>query len=229
MASTRTRGERSAMIRATASSEAVSVSIRKSGFTRRRIANPARGRAQKQFSPMARSPGESPYAKGYGKSDTEDMYDHADNHHLHGKRTLGGSGEWHHDAVHEEISGHAIKSTKNDCVLYQGANSAARYKKDRSRSICDDEVTKKPKQRRHESAVERLRPEQPAGNSLQQAHRLEAQVSVDDERSRNVQDAARKPGPQHCKHSVWVFLQENLRCCVTKSARKLTPQTSLFR
>src|SRR5712664_1056078 len=48
MASTRTPGVRSAMIRATASSEAVSVSIRKRGFTRRRIANPARGCAQKQ-------------------------------------------------------------------------------------------------------------------------------------------------------------------------------------
>src|SRR5882762_10103754 len=46
MARTRTSGERSAMIKATASSEAVSVSIRKRGFTRRRIAKSARRRAQ---------------------------------------------------------------------------------------------------------------------------------------------------------------------------------------
>ena len=44
----RVRGERSAMIKATASSEAVSVSIRKRGFTRRRIAKSAQSRAQKQ-------------------------------------------------------------------------------------------------------------------------------------------------------------------------------------
>src|SRR5882762_1202586 len=44
IARTRTWGERSAMISATASSEAVSVSIRKRGFTRRRIANSVPGR-----------------------------------------------------------------------------------------------------------------------------------------------------------------------------------------
>src|SRR5437762_13695554 len=114
------------MIRATASSEAVSVSIRKRGFTRRRIANPARGRAQKQFSPMARSPGKSSHAKRDGKSDAEDVYHHADNHHLQGKRTLGGSGERQHNAVHEEINGHAIQSTKNDCVLYQIGRASCR-------------------------------------------------------------------------------------------------------
>ena len=71
--------------------------------------------------------------------------------------------------------------------------------------------------------------QQSAGNSLEQGHRLGAEEAVDDERSRNVQDAARKASPQHREHGVWVFLQGNLRCCVTKSARKLTPQTSLFR
>src|SRR5437879_7108989 len=106
IASTRTWGERSAMIKATASSEAVSVSIRKSGFTRRRIAKSAWRRAQNN---LARSSfRESAHAERYGKSDTEDVYDDADDHHLQGKRTLGGSGQWHDDAVHEEINGHAI-------------------------------------------------------------------------------------------------------------------------
>src|SRR5438552_15296991 len=165
IANTRAWGERSAMIRATASSEAVSVSIRKSGFTRRRIANPARGRAQNDL--FCESSGKSSRAKRNGKSDTEDVYDYTDDHQLQGTRTLGGSGERQHDAVHEEINGHAIQSTKNDCVLNQNRNCAARHKIDRSRTKRDDKVTKKPKQCRRESALECLRPEQPAGNSLQ--------------------------------------------------------------
>src|SRR5215469_4169137 len=43
MGATRTFGERSAMMSATASSEAVSVSMRKTGFTTRRIAGFVRG------------------------------------------------------------------------------------------------------------------------------------------------------------------------------------------
>src|SRR5437879_4409177 len=193
------------MIRATASSEAVSVSIRKRGFTRRRIANPARGRAQKQFSPMARSPGESSHAKRDGKSDAEDVYDHADNHHLHGKRTLGGSGERQHNAVHEEINGHATQSAGNDSILYQKRNCAARYKKDRSRSICDDEMTKKAKQCRCESSLECLWSQQSTGNSLEQGHRLGTEEAVDDEGGSKVQTAARQAGQQHRKHSVGIF------------------------
>ncbi len=54
-------------------------------------------------------PRKSAHAKGYGKSDTENVYDHTDDHQLQGKRTLDGSGEWHHDAIHEEIDGHAIE------------------------------------------------------------------------------------------------------------------------
>src|SRR6266851_2977930 len=109
MAMTRTAGERSAMIKATASSEAVSVSIRKRGFTPRRIANSARGRARKQFGLMPQSSRKSPYAERYRKTDTEDVYDHADDHQFQGKWTLGGSRERQNNAIHEEIDGHAIQ------------------------------------------------------------------------------------------------------------------------
>src|SRR6266581_5537327 len=166
MAITRTAGERSAMIRATASSEAVSVSIRRRGFTPRRIANSTQCGAQKQFGLMPQSSRKSPNAERYGKSDTEDVYDHADDHQLQGKRTLGGSGERQHNAVHEEIDSHAIQHARKDRVRYQETNSAARHKVDRSRPKCDDEVAKKAKQRRCESAIECLRAEQSAGNSL---------------------------------------------------------------
>src|SRR5260370_36618354 len=106
------------------------------------------------------SPGKSAHAEGYRKSDTEYVDDHADDHQLHGKRTLGGSGERQHNAVHEEIDGHAIQHARKDRVLHQERNSAAGKKIDSSRSKCDDEVTKKAKQRRCESAVECLRPKQ---------------------------------------------------------------------
>jgi hypothetical protein len=49
MARTSMLGERNAMMRATASSEAVSVSIRKAGFTRRRIANLQSNSVQKEL------------------------------------------------------------------------------------------------------------------------------------------------------------------------------------
>src|SRR6266702_1870216 len=127
----------------------------------------------------ANSSRKSAHAKKYRKSDTEDVYDHADDHQLHGKRTLGGSGERQHNAVHEEIDGHAIQHARKDRVLYQERNSAARHKVDRSRPKCDDEVTKKAEQRRCESAIECLRAEQSAGNSLEQGHRLGAEVAVD--------------------------------------------------
>src|SRR6266567_7172152 len=143
IASTRTAGERSAMIKATASSEAVSVSIRKSGFTPRRIANSARGRARKQFGLMPQSSRKSPHAERYRKSDTEDVYDHADDHQLQGKRTLGRSGERQHNAIHQEIDGHAIENARSNRMLYQRTNSAARDKVDRSCTKCDEEVTKK--------------------------------------------------------------------------------------
>src|SRR5260370_39388014 len=160
------------------------------------------------------SPGKSAHAEGYRKSDTEYVDDHADDHQLHGKRALGGSGERQHNAVHEEIDGHAIENARNNRMLYQRTNSAARHKVDRSCTKCDDEVTKKAKERRCEPALECLRSQQSAGNSLQQGHRLEAEVAVDHERGRNVQDAARKAAPYHGKHSARVFLQRNLRCCI---------------
>src|SRR5437588_12727024 len=113
---------------------------------------------------MARSPGKSSHAKRDGKSDAEDVYHHADNHHLQGKRTLGGSGERHHDTVHEEIDRHAVERARNDRVLYKERNSAARRKKDRSRSICDDEMTKEAKQCRCESSLECLWSQESTGN-----------------------------------------------------------------
>ena len=52
--------------------------------------------------------------------------------------------------------------------------------------------------------------QQSAGNSLEQGHRLGTEEAVDDEGGSNVQNAARQAGPQHRKHSVWIF-QGNLR------------------
>src|SRR5260370_22989856 len=122
------------------------------------------------------------------------MYDHADDHQLHGKRALGGSGEGQDNAIHKKIDRHAIQGAEHDCLFYQDMNTTAGYKVDRSRTKGDEEVTKKAKQRRCESAIECLRAKQSAGNSLQQAHRLGAEIAVNHERSSNVQDAARKAG-----------------------------------
>src|SRR6266568_1962769 len=74
------------------------------------------------------SSGKSAHAERYRKSDAENVYDHADDHQLHGKRTLGSSGERQHNAVHEEIDGHAIQHARKDRVLYQETNSAAGHK-----------------------------------------------------------------------------------------------------
>src|SRR6266403_1688007 len=59
----------------------------------------------------ARSSGESAHAESYGKTDTEDVYDDADKHHLQGKRTLGSGRERQDNAIHEEIDGHTIKNS----------------------------------------------------------------------------------------------------------------------
>jgi len=40
------------------------------------------------------SPRKSAHAERYGKSDTEDVYDHSDDHHPNGKRPLGDGREW---------------------------------------------------------------------------------------------------------------------------------------
>src|SRR5882762_4249275 len=140
------------------------------------------------------------------------MYDHADDHELHGKRALGGSGERQHNAIHEEIDGHAIEHAKNNCMLDEDGDSAARHKVDSSCPKCDKEVTEKAEQRRRESALEGLRSQQSAGDSLQEGHRFGAEEAVDNERGSNVQDAAREAGPYHCTERVWVFSQGNLRC-----------------
>src|SRR5258708_14105374 len=95
-----------------------------------------------------KSSGKSAHAKRYRKPYTENVYDYADDHQLQGKRTLGGSGEWHHDAVHEEINGHAIYSAENDCLIHQDANRAARHKVDSGGPKCADEVTEKAEQPR---------------------------------------------------------------------------------
>src|SRR6266705_6623272 len=89
----------------------------------------------------------SAHAERYRKSDTEDVYDHADDHQLQGKRTLGRSGERQHNAIHQEIDGHAIENARSNRMLYQRTNSAARDKVDRSCTKCDEEVTKKAKER----------------------------------------------------------------------------------
>src|SRR5260370_39464060 len=108
------------MIKATASSEAVSVSIRKSGLTRRRIAKSARRRAQNNL--VRWSFRESAHAEGYRKADAENVYDDADDHELAGKRTLGGRGQWHDAAVLEAINSYAVKGAWNVCVLGQDKN-----------------------------------------------------------------------------------------------------------
>ena len=143
----------------------------------------------------SKSSGKSAHAEGDGKSDTENVYDHADDHELHGERSLGDSGERQHNAIHEEIDSHAIERAKNDGLVYQNAERATRYEVDSSRSKGDDEVTEEAEQRRRESAIECPRAKQSAGNPLQQGHGLEAEEAVDDERGSNVKDAARKAGP----------------------------------
>lgn len=47
--------------------------------------------------------------EGDGKADAEDVYDHAYDHQPKGNRPMGDGGERQHNAIHEEIDGHAIE------------------------------------------------------------------------------------------------------------------------
>ena len=142
-----------------------------------------------------RSSRESAYSERDGKSDAENVDNRTHTHHAKGERAFGSSGKWHDNAVHKEINSHAIQSSRNDRMLDQENNGAAREKENRSRPKCDDQVTNKPQQRRREPTIECAGPEQSAGDYLQQAHRLGTEEAVDNQRGRDVQNAARKSGP----------------------------------
>ena len=58
-----------------------------------------------------RSSGKSAHAESYGNTDTENVDDHADEHHLERKRTFGCGGERQDNAIHEEIDGYTIQNS----------------------------------------------------------------------------------------------------------------------
>ena len=132
---------------------------------------------------------------GDGEADAEDVDDHADDHHLERKGIFGGGRERHNDALHEEVDGHAVQSTRKDGVLHKERHRAAQRKVDRSGRKRDQEVTEKAEDRGRGSAGEGARPQQSAGNPLEQANRLKSEETIDDERSGNVQDAADEAAP----------------------------------
>ena len=75
---------------------------------------------------------------------------------------------------------------------------AARCKVNSGSAKGDEKVTEKTKQSGRKPALEGPRTQQSGGDPLQQQNWPKAEVAVDDERGRNVQNATDKSTPQDC-------------------------------
>jgi hypothetical protein len=110
---------------------------------------------------------EPPHYDRDGQSDTEDVYDYANGHHLERKRKFYGSRERHHNAIHEEVDSDAIQDTRSRRVLKKEGNPTGRRKVDSCGAKCDEKVAEKPKQSGCDPALEGPRTQQARGDPLQ--------------------------------------------------------------
>jgi hypothetical protein len=145
------------------------------------------------------------YYQGDGQSDTEDVYDDADNQQLQRERIFDGARKGHHDAIHEEVNGHAIENTGDYGVRQKEWYPAARRNVDGGGRKCDKKMTEKAEQRGWKPALEGARAQHAGGDPLQQPYRRASEIPVDDERGANVQRAARESGPQDCEQRVGIL------------------------
>lgn len=126
------------------------------------------------------------------------MYDYADDHHPKRKRIFPCRREWYDDAIHEEVDRDAIQNPGKNSVPKEEVNPAARREVNSSSAKGDEKVTEKTEQSGRKPALEGPRTQQSGGDPLQQRNRSKSEVAVDDERGRNIQNAAHKSTPQDC-------------------------------
>jgi len=139
------------------------------------------------------------------------MYDYADDHHPKRKRIFPCRREWYDDAIHEEVDRDAIQNPGKNSVPKEEVNPAARREVNSSSAKGYEKVTEKTKQSGRKPALEGPQTQQSGGDPLQQRNWPKSEVAVDDERGRNIQNAAHKSTPQNCAQRVSAFRRAQLR------------------
>jgi len=169
--------------------------------------------------------------KRNGQAYTEDVDDYPDEHHFERERELGGGGERHNDAVHEEVHSNAIQRAGEESVSHQEGHDTARSNVNGGGRKRDHEVTRETEQGSGDPATVGPRSKHSAGNALQQPKRFSSEVTINQERSSNVQNATSQPAPHDGEQRIRFLQKGALRqqgswICAHKFTQKLVSEAA---
>src|SRR5262245_1200095 len=104
--------------------------------------------------------------------------------------------EGNNNPVHEQKYQFAVDQTSDDRVLQEGANSSADQVVNRRGTERDCEVAKKPNRSRRHSNLARMRPKDPAGNSLQDSKWGSSDNTEGDKGLTQITETSHEPAPK---------------------------------
>jgi hypothetical protein len=112
---------------------------------------------------------------------------------------------WQHKPIHHNVNADPVQHTGHNRMNRQKFDPPAGQVKNRYNHKRNEKMESQAEASRYQSAVERVRPQQPSGDSLQSAPRAYAALPPDYECGRDIQNTDDQTGSEDCAKRFGFF------------------------